>query len=421
MGKKSNSNKLDALQIKTPQALIHIRHNISLLQYKYWVLMLRDLRRQFDEAIPPDENGFRSLSMSVITEALGYAPNKTQLWNDLKELKNETIAFNVLSKDGGEGKYGAGFISEWKVTSNRVDYKLPSFIEEVVRGLDAPKAIFHMLQWDIFNHFSGKYEAIIYKLCRDYRNVKKTPYFDLDKFRHYMGLGPTEYKEFRDLNKFVISSPVKAINQSEVSDLTLSVDFERQGRKVVGLRFLIESKAQSVIPFTDSDDADVFKFAKVHIDPGTQKKYLSIRSEVEIAQCIERANAYGEQQVKKGKEANYGALYRTAITDGWHVQQQEKLELEKEKKQKKKIVDDRISAKEKEEAEENRKVADSIANALSEFAALSPDQQDEIRERFRATITVIAIRKSFDKQGEHSPLVRTQFAEFFHINFPTLG
>lgn len=35
--------------IKTPQELVHIKHKISLLQYKYWVLMLRAYREVYEE------------------------------------------------------------------------------------------------------------------------------------------------------------------------------------------------------------------------------------------------------------------------------------------------------------------------------------------------------------------------------------
>jgi hypothetical protein len=34
--------------LKTPQSLIHIKHTISLLQYKLWILLLQEFKRQFD-------------------------------------------------------------------------------------------------------------------------------------------------------------------------------------------------------------------------------------------------------------------------------------------------------------------------------------------------------------------------------------
>jgi hypothetical protein len=397
--------------IKTPQSLIHIRHKITLSQYKYWILMLRELRRQFDTGIPADEKGFRSMPLKLFEKAFGYEMNRSMLWNDMLALKNETLSYNFLSKDGGAVQYGAGFISEWKVFATRLEFKFPSVIEDVVRGLDEPKAIFQLLNWEIFNHFSGKYEAIIYKLCRDYRGVKKTPYFDLAKFRDYMGLSDGEYKEFRDLNKFVISNPVKTINQSEASDIRVEVEFERQGRKVIGLRFMIEQKAQSVIPFPETDLSDTFRFAKVNIEPAMQRKYLELRSEDEIEICIERANEYGEQQAKKGKEPNYGALYRTAITEGWHTQKIEQKAKEATAHKRREATQEVAEARTRAQAVRDREESERIAKLMVEFRKLDEDTQDEIREQFRSTLA-IPLRKSFDKQGESAPMVRSIFADF---------
>jgi hypothetical protein len=421
MGKLTVQKRDVLQQIKTPQALIHIRHKISLLQYKYWILMLRELRRQYDADIPADEKGFRTIPMSDITQAFGYTPNKSQLWDDMLALKNETIAYNILSKDGGEAKYGAGFISEWKVHSTRVEFKFPSFIEDVVRGMDAPKAIFQLLNWEIFNHFSGKYEAILYKLCRDYRGVKKTPYFDIVKFREYMGLEPHEYKEFRDLNKFVISTPVKTINASEASDIRVEIEFERQGRKVVGLRFLIEPKAQTVIPFAELEMSSAFRFAKVHVEAATQQKYLEMRSPDEIELCIERANEYGAQQAAKGSEPNYGALYRTAVTEGWHVQKLEQKDKDVKKEQRRRVTERAAEQQELAQAARDSEIAGRIAAALERFNALPEEAQDDIREQFRSTLTAVPLRKNFDKHGEASPMVKGLFAEFFLELDPALA
>lgn len=373
--------------------------------------MLRELRRQFDDNIPPDEKGFRSMPLKIFERAFGYEIKKKALWQDMLALKNETLSYNFLSKDGEGVQYGAGFVSEWKIYATRLEFKLPSFVEDVVRGLDAAKAIFQLLDWEIFNHFTGKYEAIIYKLCRDYRGVKKTPYMELAKFREYMGLEPSEYKEFRDLNKFVISGPLKAINASEVSDISVSVVFERQGRRVIGLRFLIEPKQQSLIPFQELVANEVFRFARVPIEPELQMKYLGIRPEREIELCIERANEYGEQQAKKGGAPNYGALYRKAITEGWHVTQQTKLEEEAKQTQRKAATEKVLRAQEEERKAGDKAVLERINKTLRQFAALPEEEQDEIRELFRATLQT-PLRKSFDKQGETAPMIRSLFAAF---------
>ena len=412
MAKLTPITQSNSLQIKTPQELIHIEHRISLLQYKYWILLLREYKRQFDLNIP-DEDGWRYLSLASISEAIGYLPNKKELWNDLQALKNQTIAYNFLNKDGSQAKRGAGFITEWEVHNTRVGFKFPSFIAEVVKGLDAPKAIFQMLNWQIFNAFSKKYEAIIYKLCRDYRGVNKTPMFTLQSFRKYMGLEESEYSDFRDLNKVCISGPVKAINASEVSDLIISVEFERHGRKVVGLQFWIESKQKSFIPFDDIGESPAFRMAKAPIGHATQKKYLEQRTPEEIEQCIARANEYGEQQAKRGKAPNLGALYCTAIKDGWHTtliaKQSQKEDTEK-RRQEARLA---IEAKEAEDAARNAAIRNQTDEAIAVFDSLPAEQKDDIREAFRSTLTVPTLRKSFDKSHEKSKVVRMAFADFF--------
>jgi hypothetical protein len=167
-----------------------------------------------------------------------------------------------------------------------------------------------------------------------------------------------------------------------------------------------------VIPFPETDLADAFRFAKVNIEPAMQKKYLELRREDEIEVCIERANEYGEQQAKKGKEPNYGALYRAAITEGWHSQKLEQKAKEETAEKRRKATRAVEESQAMAQAARDRKEAERIAKILSEFHALDEDMQDEIREQFRATLA-IPLRKSFDKQGEAAPMVKSIFAEFF--------
>ena len=406
------TRKQEPKAIKTPQSLIHIKHRISLLQYKYWILLLRELREQFDDGTPPDENGFRYVAMDKIEAAIGYVPNKAEFFKDLLALKNETIAFNVLEKDGQEAKYGAGFISEWKITSQRVAFKFPSVLENVMRGLEEPKAIFQLLNWSIFNHFSGKYEAVIYKLCRDYVGVGRTPYMTLESFRDYMGLKPNEYDDFRRLSVRVIREPCEKINDSQVSEISVEPEYETKGRRVIGLRFLVKKKHQASIPFPEFETNAVFRFAKVHIEPNIQAQYLSLRAPEEIELCIERANEYAEGQERIGKATNLGAVYRKAIEEGWHVQHQEK-------KQKKVAIElakiqvvqegKKKQSLETNELKQQRERNDAI---LARFDALPGDQKTNLRTQYRATLVSAAMLKTFDQNGEQAAIHRVGFTKF---------
>ena len=299
--------------IKTPQELVHIKHKITLRQYKYWVLILKSYRESYENGIKPCDSGFFYMPMKRFTDHLGYEPNKAELRADLEAIRKEAIIYNILGKDGKAAQRGSGFISEWEVSSNWVGYKLPDFLVKCVERLDLRNAIFQQLNWNIFNSFSGKYEAILYKLCKDYVGVQRTPYMKISVFREYMGLNETEYSAFKDLNKFVISGPLKKINASNLSDIEIEASFSKEGRRVSGVQFLVERKRQ--IDFGLGDDP-VFASARTTISLAQQKKYLADWSSEEISLAIDRANIYADDQEKKGQDVNLGAVYHTAITQG---------------------------------------------------------------------------------------------------------
>lgn len=399
-------------QIKTPQSFIHIEHRISLLQYKYWILLLREYRQQMDARLPADERGWRYLPMKTVVDALGYEPRKSEVWEDLEALKNQTFAYNFLSKDGESVRRGSGFITEWQVSNSRIGFKLPDFCVDAVMGVDQPGAIFHMLNWQIFNAFSGKHEAVIYKLCRDYRGATKTPYFDLASFRAYMGLADTAYPDFRELNRNVISGPVNMINKSEFSDLLIQVEFHKQGRKVVGLRFTFKPKQLPLLA-VEKENHPAFQHARVHIDNQMQAKYLELRTPEEIELCIDRANEYGEQQGLQGREPNYGALYRTAITEGWHIDQAEKNRKVAAAHKRMKATEQVLQAQEAEVLERDSDIARQIRSAIEAFNALPEADQATIKEEFAQTLKVAAMKKSFAKGGIDTPIIRPVFAEYF--------
>jgi Initiator Replication protein len=370
------------------------------------------LRTQFDRGEKPDEDGFRYVSMAAIEAALGYVPNKSEFDRDLKRLIAEPIGVNLLEKDGKEARYYASFLSEAKVSTNRIAFKFPSYLEGVMRGLEDSKAMFQLLNWSIFNHFSGKYEAVIYKLSKDYVGVSKTPYMTVEEFREYMGLKPAEYSRFNNLNLFVISGPCERINSSEVSDISVRPDYEREGRKVIGLRFLVSRKAQATIPFPELESSPVFRFSKIHIEPATQQEYLSLRPPEEIELCIERANEYAEEQKKAGKNTDLGAIYRKSISEGWHVSYLAK------KKRKEAIAQEsekKISAAQAKESQEAAKAKEArarINEILTRFDALPDEEKTKLRADYLATLTASIVRKPFEKDGEKSPLHRVGFANF---------
>lgn len=388
--------------IKTPQELVHIKHKISLRQYKYWLLMLRAYREAYELGDAVTDKGFHRIQMTTIKEWLGYEPVKAELREDLRAIRREEIIYNALSKDGKEVQRGAGFISEWELSSNWIGFKLPDFLRESIEQLDIKGSIFQALNWQVFNSFTGKYEAIIYKLCKDYVGVRRTPVMSLQDFREYMGLKPTEYPEFKDFNKFIITLPIAKINASEVSDITVEVAFTRQMRKVATIQFLVTPKQQTML---DLGDDPAFRLAQIPVSLVDQRKYLAQFSAEEIQASIDRANQYAAEQEKQGKTVNLGAIYRTAIEGQWGKEQEALRTLQAEKTTKveaKKAAEQDAIRSEEEQIRRDREEGNRL---WDRFLELEEGTQSSHIERLIGTNDTL--RQYYTKYGKETQVVRS--------------
>lgn len=401
--------------IKTPQELVHIKHKITLRQYKYWVLILKTYREAYEGRIKPSDGGFHYMPMQRLTEHLGYEANRAELRADLEVLRKEAIIYNVLGKDGKAAQRGSGFISEWEVSANWVGYKLPDFLAKCVERLDLKNAMFQQLNWNIFNSFSGKYEAILYKLCKDYVGVRQTPYMPIAVFREYMGLRENEYAQFKDLNKFVISGPIKKINASKLADITIEEEFTKQSRRVVGLKFLVARKHQMDFGFGDDP---AFAAARVTISLAQQQKYLAEKDSAEIALAVDRANTYADEQERKGKQVNLGAIYQTAILQGWGAEQMARLETEAKERDVKQQVERARQAQKEREAKVQGDRANLRKIARERFDTLDPVEQARLVHQFGLTLKgfpLITFRKSGVSSAMLAPTFATWLAEQFTL------
>lgn len=408
---------------KTPQELVHIKHTISVRQYKYWFLLLKAYKELLDSNSQTDKDGFYSVSLSDISNLMGYEPVKKELKADLEALRQQPIIINYLEKDGKTVTHGMGFISEWKVSSTKISFRLPSFIEKVVQGDLEAKQMFLLLNWDIFNSFGGKYEAIIYKLCKDYIGVGRTPYFTIEEYRGYIGLNDDEYKDFKSLNRRTLSEPIKNINKNKSSDILVEVEFDRQGRKVVGLYFTMEYKEKNaqLIEIAPIEPNPAFEKSLITIPLNKQLEYLGQFSEEQIKAIIDRANDYIDKLKSDSKKASVGAIYNKAFAeswglDNWEAEQKEKAKAEERKRQAK--AEREAEAKAQKEREELIKKEKEIKNyCIDIFWKLEDEQQTEIIEIVKQRINPISLisfleeAKKKDKNLWDNPIYYVQLKD----------
>lgn len=104
------------------------------------------------------------------------------------------------------------------------------------------------------------YSVRLYELLVQWKAAKKTPIFELEKFRGQMGIGVNEYKAMSNFKIRVLDLAVEEINK--LTDLKVSYSQIKKGRTITGFTFTVHEKPQDkpdkAIKQRDPDNGDMF-------------------------------------------------------------------------------------------------------------------------------------------------------------------
>ncbi|HHX0247003.1 TPA: replication initiation protein RepM [Enterococcus faecalis] len=131
------------------------------------------------------------------------------------------------------------------------------FTLAVVQGIsriDGLEQFFTSYLLEQTTQFDSVYSVRLYELLVQWRSMKHTPTLPLDTFRGQMGLGVNEYKAMCDFKKRVLDLAVDEIN--EKSDLKVSYEQEKKGRRITGFKFKVLPKAKPKKPKQDDNGRD---------------------------------------------------------------------------------------------------------------------------------------------------------------------
>jgi len=114
------------------------------------------------------------------------------------------------------------------------------------------------LALDLQKQFDSKYALALWELCTDYlgsgREHGETPFIPLETFRRLMGIADGMYSMFMRLNEKVIKPAIIEVNR--VSDFRVTMDCQRQGRKVTALKF--KMRRVVMLPEPQSEQRTLF-------------------------------------------------------------------------------------------------------------------------------------------------------------------
>lgn len=111
-------------------------------------------------------------------------------------------------------------------------------------------------QYDLSNtsNLTSKYALRLYELLIQWREVKKTPIFELEDFRSKLGLEPNDYPAMNNFKNRVLEPALKQIN--EHTDIKVTYEQEKSGRVITGFKFKFKFKPQPTAKNIQSAERD---------------------------------------------------------------------------------------------------------------------------------------------------------------------
>ncbi len=202
-----------------------------------------------------------TIPVPIMCAMLGWdASNRIDYLKEaLSSLQQTTIQFN-LREDGHEVWESMTMLSYAHIKNGVCTYR---YDEALAERLFDP-AMFAMISLQVQRRIDSAYALNLYENCIRYKdtNTGSTGRWTLEFFREVVGATASYCDDFRLLNRKVIKPAIEKIN--EVSDIVIEVEYEKQVRTVVALKFRVRDKTeeekqalQTALPglsFTESVD-----------------------------------------------------------------------------------------------------------------------------------------------------------------------
>ena len=138
------------------------------------------------------------------------------------------------------------------------------FTLAVVRGIsriDGAEDFFTSYLLEQTANMDSIYSVRLYELLVQWKKAKKTPTFELERFREQLGVESSEYKRMGNFKARVLDLAVQEIN--EKTDIKVSYEQVKKGRTIIGFKFKIldkekPRKASKLTNERDSNTSDMF-------------------------------------------------------------------------------------------------------------------------------------------------------------------
>src|SRR3990167_9758681 len=221
-------------ELKKHAATIHCSNSLSLLQRKVSNALLY---HAYKEMMTKEEH---EITVKQLCRLIGYQGNNHAVIKEaLKELISTVIEWNLIDNETGLENWTASSIIASVSLEGPLCYY--AYSPRMKQLLHSP-SMFGKIDLVIQSRFRSSYGLALYENCTRYRGLPHTRWLEMALFKKLMGVPEGKYDIFRDFKRRVLDKSVDEVNT--YSDLIITSEFIREGRKVVRVRFKIKERAK---------------------------------------------------------------------------------------------------------------------------------------------------------------------------------
>jgi len=248
MSMLARTMKKNAIVLQKPSATIAIKADISTVQRKFYNALLFVAKTELKKKKELKDTFV--ISLSDLKALLKKETHENEYYiQELKELTNKTIEYNILHKDYTEYTI-THLINTLKILERKSDkeeitikFELP---KDIVNSLLDPKGFFANINLVIVRGLSSKYSIILYEICKDYERVE-IPLMTMEEFKKLFGIeGKKSYERIDNIKNRILDPAVRELNDNPNVDFLVSYELYKTGREYTHIKFFVKPKPQKI-------------------------------------------------------------------------------------------------------------------------------------------------------------------------------
>lgn len=404
-----------AEKVKKPVEAIQCANTFSLLQRKMYNVLLANAAGKLSPEIT------HRINMRMLCNFMGYHSNDYKtIKQKFRELRRMDIEWDIINENGNKVWTNTSPLSLARIIEGEgiCEYE---FTPSLIPYLDRP-AQYAKFSLAVQAKFKSGYGLALYENCERYRNIGHSRAFDVPTFRKLMGVGESEYLEFFALKRRVITVAIKEVNQH--ADFDVEAEYEKKGRSVIAIRFLIKNKSVALVTLTPApgDAVEDELFIKL-------KKYFCLNQKEIDTYLKKHGREYIDEKVsailesesfKKGLIKNMPGYLKAALLEDFQNRVSSKEIIEKNRRE-------REAAMEIQRVQENKlgELKRAYEYYLSkEISQLLLKMEENIKQEilivFERSLGDSLYLNSFRKEGLENTLIFERFVKFVKIKYPEI-